>query len=129
MQEQVFEKVTPEHFEVLSALVRSETGIEMRGNSGEAGHNGYEMKWNYVGDTLTLQCTKKPWLFPEQVVVRGIELLVTSSDPEKPKEVTQPEAETEAVVGSPLVPEDGGTKGVADKAKEDNRAESGQAPA
>lgn len=100
MQEQVFEKMTPEHFEALSTLVRSETGIEMRGNSGEAGHNGYELKWSYEGNTLRMQCTKRPWLFPEAVVESGISRLVGMSDPKRPADVDPGEA-----VGGSVAPE------------------------
>jgi hypothetical protein len=104
MQEQVFEKITPEHFEALSTMVRSETGIEMRGNSGEAGHNGYEMKWNLVGDTLTMQCTKRPWLFPERIVSEGIENLVYMSDPDRAAKLSA-EAPQQVQDGTQQAPE------------------------
>ncbi len=76
----VFKNITREHFYAVRARIRAQADVSINGDSGTAAGNGFSASWNYdeAAQTLSIQCTNKPFFVPESLVADKITALVTS---------------------------------------------------
>ena len=74
LPEQVFNDVTPAQFDTICKIVHDQCGITISELTGEGEKQGVGITWKYdhKGETLTLQCVKKPWIVPASMVQQKI---------------------------------------------------------
>ena len=75
-----FKNITREHFQAIRARIRAQADVSVVGDTGTASGNGFEASWNYdePSQTLTIQCTKKPFWVSDGLVADKITALVTT---------------------------------------------------
>ena len=78
--ELVFTNVARPHFNTIVAKAQS-GGIPISGDTGQAGKNGFTMRWSYTEHDLTLriQCIASPFLVPCSVINGRLQALVDGS--------------------------------------------------
>ncbi|HEX8325083.1 MAG TPA: hypothetical protein VF595_14355 [Tepidisphaeraceae bacterium] len=76
----VFEDVSPEKWACLQAKIAAE-GYAVTGDAGEATASGVTLTWAYdsAAQTLTIQCTKHPFVLPCALVNAKIKSLYDNS--------------------------------------------------
>jgi hypothetical protein len=75
---QTFSGVTPEQFTCLIQKAQSSFGVTISGNSGTASKDGLTVAWDFdlTAQTLTLQCTDKPFFLSCGTINSQIHTLV-----------------------------------------------------
>ena len=76
----VFQNISRPRFQNIRARIRAQAEVSVDGDTGTAQGNGFGASWAYdeATQTLTIQCTKKPFFVPESMVADKIYALVTS---------------------------------------------------
>jgi hypothetical protein len=76
-----FTEITRERFAAIQGRVEAEAHIEIVGDTGTASADGVTLIWTYSepAQTLTLQCTAKPFLVTEGYVANKLRDLVAQS--------------------------------------------------
>ena len=74
LQLQTFNAFTPAMFSAFAAKIKSDTGVEIEGNSGTVEHGSFTFQYSYDPTALVLnvQCLKKPLFIPAGTIVNGI---------------------------------------------------------
>ena len=74
----VFKNISRTKFQAIRARINAQAEITCTGDIGTATGNGYTAQWTYVepDQTLTIQCTDRPWFISESLVADKIQQLV-----------------------------------------------------
>jgi hypothetical protein len=75
-----FQNITRERFQAVRARIRAQADVSVMGDMGTASGNGFTATWTYneADQTLSIQCTEKPWFISEGLVADKIRALVTT---------------------------------------------------
>jgi hypothetical protein len=75
-----FQNITRERFQAIRARIRAQADTAVMGDTGVASGNGFTATWTYSdpNQTLSIQCTDKPWFVSEALVADKIRALVTT---------------------------------------------------
>jgi hypothetical protein len=75
-----FKNITRERFQAIRARIRAQADVSVAGDMGTASGNGFAASWIYdeAAQTLSIQCTEKPWFVSEGLVADKIRALVTT---------------------------------------------------
>jgi hypothetical protein len=75
-----FKNIPRERFLAIRARIRAQAEVSILGDTGTASGNGFSASWSYdeAAQTLTIECTEKPFFAPESLVLDKIRALVTS---------------------------------------------------
>ena len=81
-EELVFSAVDRPHFDRIVTKAQS-AGIPISGDVGEAGRNGFTVRWEYAerDNTLRIQCVDSPMLVPCSVIRARLVSLVEDNRP------------------------------------------------
>jgi hypothetical protein len=75
---QTFSGITQEHFDRLAQKAQSALAITISGDAGSASRDGITIAWDYdrASQTLTIQCTEKPFFPTCGMIASQIQSLV-----------------------------------------------------
>lgn len=75
-----FPNITRLKFQAIRARINAQADTKVVGDQGTASGHGFEATWTYSepDQTLTIQCTKKPFFVSESLVTAKIQALVES---------------------------------------------------
>jgi hypothetical protein len=74
LQAQTFGAFTPLMFAAFAAKIKTDTGVDIEGNSGTVEHGSFTFKYDYnqSAQLLHIQCLKKPLFIPASTIINGI---------------------------------------------------------
>jgi hypothetical protein len=75
-----FQNIPRERFQAIRARIRAQADVSVMGDTGTASGNGFTATWTYdeAAQTLSIQCTDKPFFISEGLVADKIRALVTT---------------------------------------------------
>lgn len=87
MYSETFEKITPDHWDNLKALLLRETGVKIDADSGKASRDGLTISWDYsnVHNYLAVACLERPWFCSDGMIKGKVDELISASYPPIPK--------------------------------------------